>query len=294
MLTRTRRGLRFWMRTRGRPRRASVPGRKFSIKTSERSISCSSTASSSARLRSSEIPTLLRFTSRKYVLAPSTNGPNVRASSPRGGSTLITSAPRSASNMPQNGPARTLPSSSTRTPTKGGSETSSPDRSSNMGPPAIDAEIAASCMRLEVLDPALARADLPDLGACLGRCTLVGNRLEVRADPHAAGVASGAGRREDVVRAGRFVAVCDRRRLAHEEGTVVAQTREVPLRVARMYLHVLERELVCHATCLLVVGDEDDLAAVVPRHRGDVRSRQVLELPPDIKFDVAREPARGG
>src|SRR5206468_11346451 len=135
------------------------------------------------------------------------------------------------------GPARTLPSSSTRTPTNGGSEISSPGRSSTMGPPAIDAEIAASCMRLEVLDPALAGADFPDLGACLGRCTLVGDRLEVAADPQPAGVASCTASREDVIRAGRLVAVCDRRRLAEEERAVVAQPREIPVRVAGVYLH---------------------------------------------------------
>src|SRR3954469_23736577 len=49
-------------------------------------------------------------------------GPHLRVSSPPSGlSTLMTSAPRSASNCPAQGPARMRASSTTRTPFSGGS-----------------------------------------------------------------------------------------------------------------------------------------------------------------------------
>ncbi len=60
---------------------------------------------------------LLRFTARKPALSPSMNGAAFRVKSPPFGfSTLMTSAPRSASSIPQNGPAMKFVSSRTRIP----------------------------------------------------------------------------------------------------------------------------------------------------------------------------------
>ncbi len=60
---------------------------------------------------------LLRFTARNPELSPSMNGAALRVKSPPFGfSTLMTSAPRSARSIPQNGPAMKFVSSSTRTP----------------------------------------------------------------------------------------------------------------------------------------------------------------------------------
>jgi hypothetical protein len=47
------------------------------------------------------------------------NGGSRRLTSPTGGSTLITSAPMSASRQPQSGPAQVVVTSTTRTPSSG-------------------------------------------------------------------------------------------------------------------------------------------------------------------------------
>lgn len=65
---------------------------------------------------------MLRLTLRKYVLSPLTVTANFLESSPSGGSTLITSAPRSPSSMVQNGPAMTLDRSRTLTPSSGSTQ----------------------------------------------------------------------------------------------------------------------------------------------------------------------------
>ncbi len=57
--------------------------------------------------------------SSKLTLMPCEKAPMERWSSPVGGSTLMISAPRSASMAVQNGPARTRLKSSTVTPAKG-------------------------------------------------------------------------------------------------------------------------------------------------------------------------------
>src|SRR5207247_2686728 len=143
-------------------------------------------------------------------------------------------------------------------------------------------------------EPALARADLADHDARLKGRALVGHGLEVLADPEPARVPGRAPCREDVVRSDRLVAVRDRRRLAEEEGAVVAQSREVPVRVARVHLYVFKGELVCLATRLLVVADDANLAVVAPRYRRDVRGREALELVGDLALDVVGElPGRG-
>ena len=76
--------------------------------------------------RSSRRLRLLRLTERKYAAvrvpaasSPTHGGPQPRVESPSGGSTLTTSAPRSASSIVAYGPARTVEQSTTRMPARG-------------------------------------------------------------------------------------------------------------------------------------------------------------------------------
>ena len=69
---------------------------------------------------------MLRLTARKYAAvrvpaaaSPTQGGPQPRVESPSGGSTLTTSAPRSARSIVQYGPARTVEQSTTRRPASG-------------------------------------------------------------------------------------------------------------------------------------------------------------------------------
>src|SRR4051812_16833090 len=96
-------------------------------------------------------------------------------------------------------------------------------------------------MPLEVLDPALSRADLSDRRARLLVALLVGDGLEKLADPETARVPRRAGGRKDVIRADRLVAVRDGRSLAEEQRAVVAHPVEEPARLGRLDLDVLER-----------------------------------------------------
>src|ERR1700755_2281124 len=84
---------------------------------------------------------------------------------------------------------------------------------------ARDPQVAGSSVALEVLDPALARADRADLGARARVGLLEGDRLEGLADPEPAAVAGGAGGRQHVVGADRLVAVRHGRSLPEEERT---------------------------------------------------------------------------
>src|SRR4029450_10057450 len=80
----------------------------------------SSTLRADSCLRSSTIERLLRFTARKK--APMSGlrlGPGCRGVSPSGGSTLMTSAPRSPSCWAAHGPSTTVVQSMTRTPWSG-------------------------------------------------------------------------------------------------------------------------------------------------------------------------------
>src|SRR5215203_5628814 len=104
-----------------RPHLSSVPGLKFSMTTSapemrRRARSC---PSSSRRLRVTDF--LLRAMIGHQRVCPSLRClPHCRMGSPLpGGSTFMTSAPKSARSWPQNGPARRLPISTTRTPSRG-------------------------------------------------------------------------------------------------------------------------------------------------------------------------------
>src|SRR5918996_725820 len=87
------------------------------MSTSARATRRWSTATPSGALRSSVMSRLLRLMTRKAADSPSLCGGHVRDSSPVAvSSTLITSAPRSDSNMPQKGPASTRERSRMRTP----------------------------------------------------------------------------------------------------------------------------------------------------------------------------------
>src|SRR5919112_4617970 len=104
-----------------RPHFSSVPGLKFSTTTSasEMSRRARSCPSSSRRLMVTDF--LLRAMMGHQRVRPSLRWrPHTRMGSPLpGGSSFMTSAPKSARSWPQNGPARRLPISTTRTPSRG-------------------------------------------------------------------------------------------------------------------------------------------------------------------------------
>ena len=98
-------------------------GRKFSTITSAEPASSRARPRSCSSVRSSTTLCLLRLTDWKYVARPcaSNGGPQLRVSSPvPGRSTLITSAPRSASIIVANGPARIREKSRIRSSPSGG------------------------------------------------------------------------------------------------------------------------------------------------------------------------------
>ena len=104
-----------------KPRRERLPGRKFSMRTSASRIRVVRAAAPSGLFRSSATLFLLRLRPRKNVLHPSHNGAHARVSSPRVGSSILsTSAPMSPRSMAQNGPARTRVKSTTLSPSRGG------------------------------------------------------------------------------------------------------------------------------------------------------------------------------
>src|SRR5215204_3131502 len=100
---------------------SSVPGLKFSTTTSasEMRRRARSWPSSSRRLRVTDF--LLRAMMGHHRVRPSLRWrPQTRMGSPLpGGSIFITSAPKSARSWAQKGPARRLPISTTRTPSRG-------------------------------------------------------------------------------------------------------------------------------------------------------------------------------
>src|SRR2546428_36469 len=95
------------------PRRLATPGRKPSMTMSARFTSFSTRSAESFLFRSTARLRLLRFS----VL--NCTGTYARPGSPRGGSTLITSAPRSAKIAVANGPGTNIEKSTTRTPRSG-------------------------------------------------------------------------------------------------------------------------------------------------------------------------------
>ena len=96
-----------------RPHFSIVPGRKFSSRKSDFATSCFSSSWPSAWRRSSVMAFLLRATTGHHSDLPwAFSRPQSRIGSPwPGGSILITSAPKSPSSCPQNGPASSVPSS---------------------------------------------------------------------------------------------------------------------------------------------------------------------------------------
>src|SRR5512143_4199991 len=96
-----------------------VPVRKFSITTSASFTSRLTTSTASGVFRSRAMPRLFRLKSRYAAASPSLWGGQVRDSSPGPvSSTLMTSAPRSASSAPHQGPAMTRERSITRMPSR--------------------------------------------------------------------------------------------------------------------------------------------------------------------------------
>src|SRR5438132_11688119 len=95
------------------PRRCATPGRKPSTTTCACLTSFSTTATASKDFKSSAMLRLLRFS------VPNCTGTYERPGSPRGGSTLITSAPRSASIDEANGPGTNIEKSTTWMPSSG-------------------------------------------------------------------------------------------------------------------------------------------------------------------------------
>src|SRR3954454_28045 len=120
------RGLASSRRSGPRFQRSSVPGRKFSMSTSASRASASSSSWPRSSRRLSVMQRLLRTSTGHSRLLPSIwPRPHSRIESGLpGGSTLITSAPRSPSIRPANGPASMPPSSTTRTPASGGAPSS--------------------------------------------------------------------------------------------------------------------------------------------------------------------------
>src|SRR5882672_1115569 len=96
-----------------------VPVRKFSMTTSASFTSRLTTSTASGVFRSSAMPRLFRLKSRYAAASPSLCGGQVRDSSPGPvSSTFTTSAPRSASSAPHQGPAMTRERSMTRMPSR--------------------------------------------------------------------------------------------------------------------------------------------------------------------------------
>src|SRR6267142_3361036 len=116
----TRRGLMACSASQPSPQRSSTPGRKFSRTTSQCETSRRTTSCPFGSCRSSVSSFLFRLSPANQYVQPSSVGPRRRRSSPLPGiSVLMTSAPNSAISAPQNGPATTWASSSTRIPSSG-------------------------------------------------------------------------------------------------------------------------------------------------------------------------------
>src|SRR5215213_11220735 len=104
-----------------RPHFSSVPGLKFSTTTSASEMSRRARFCPSPSRRLMVIDFLLRAIMGHHRVCPSLRRrPHTRMGSPLpGGSSFMTSAPKSARSWPQKGPASRLPISTTRTPSRG-------------------------------------------------------------------------------------------------------------------------------------------------------------------------------
>src|SRR5687768_7009390 len=98
------------------PSLSSAPGRKFSVSTSAFFSSLRTRSRPSGFCRSTARLFLLRLNTGKK---PAPAASRRRVLSPASGSSLITSAPRSASTSPQEGPITMCANSTTRTPSSG-------------------------------------------------------------------------------------------------------------------------------------------------------------------------------
>ncbi len=99
--------------------RSSVPGRKFSMTTSASRASARNSSCPSAVERLRVTVRLFRPTTFHQSGTPSFECPCVRIGSPFGCSILITSAPKSPRNVAMSGPAKSVATSRTRTPSSG-------------------------------------------------------------------------------------------------------------------------------------------------------------------------------
>src|SRR5690606_22015553 len=113
-------GLRAFKALYPRPNLSITPDLKFSLTMSAESTSRKAASLPSGCLRSSTMLFLFRLNIGKKP-APDPN--SLRVESPPGGSTLITSAPKSANNMPQVGPIAIWVNSTTRRPSYGRRDT---------------------------------------------------------------------------------------------------------------------------------------------------------------------------
>src|SRR5258708_1522346 len=131
-----------------KPHRSIVPGLKFSMTTSLRAIS----SSAISRPSGFEISKVISRLPRAIVFhqsgeSPLCGGHSRRASGLPGFSALITSAPKSASSVPTNGPASIEPSSSTRTSPRAARRLS---RASVISPSSSDSEaVSLRIVRIE-------------------------------------------------------------------------------------------------------------------------------------------------
>src|SRR5205085_6496645 len=200
------------------PRRFATPGRKPSITTCAFSTSRATTSRASRCFRSSTMLRLLRFS----VL--NCTGTYERPGSPRGGSTLITSAPRSARIDEANGPGTNIEKSTTLTPSSGSQGSAIgrfyPVMQRN---PAVHHDARAGDIGAEALgeDGHRHRGDVCRRAEAPQRDLLdhAGRRVEAPAR-------DGAGRdgvHPDAVRAERLRQVLDEHRLAGLRGAVVRQ-----------------------------------------------------------------------
>jgi len=117
--TRIARGLRSWSVAQSSPSVVLSGPRMFSTTTSAHPTSARRTAAPSGVATSATTLRLLRLMPTKKPLSPARCSPRRRASSPAGGSSLTTSAPRSPSSDVPYGPAIIEAISSTRTPASG-------------------------------------------------------------------------------------------------------------------------------------------------------------------------------
>src|SRR4051812_36281763 len=111
-----RRGLCFCSSAYEKPSLSRAPGRKFSVSTSALFSIFRTSSFPSGRCRSTARLFLFRLNTGKK---PAPAASRRRVLSPTSGSTLITSAPRSASTRPQEGPITMCANSTTRTPSSG-------------------------------------------------------------------------------------------------------------------------------------------------------------------------------